>query len=55
VAGLVDEMGMVEIINQNGTNLSNANVTNTKFGRNTGMYPSLKQDLIVRGAIFNEC
>lgn len=36
-----------------GTNLSNANVTNTKFGRNQGIYPSLEQDLVARGAIFD--
>jgi uncharacterized protein YjbI with pentapeptide repeats len=36
------------------TNFSNANVTNTKFGRGWGIYPSLKQDIISRGAIFDE-
>jgi uncharacterized protein YjbI with pentapeptide repeats len=36
-----------------GINWSNANVTNTKFGRNQGIYPSLEQDLVARGAIFD--
>jgi uncharacterized protein YjbI with pentapeptide repeats len=37
-----------------GANFSNANVKGTKFGRNSGIYPTLKQDLIARGAIFKE-
>ncbi len=36
------------------TNFSNANVTNTKFCRHRAIYPSLEQDLIARGAIFDE-
>jgi uncharacterized protein YjbI with pentapeptide repeats len=44
----------LENANLDGANFNNANVTNTKFGKNTGIYPSLKQDLIDRGAIFDE-
>jgi uncharacterized protein YjbI with pentapeptide repeats len=37
-----------------GANFSDADVTNTKFGNNRGMYLSLKQDLMARGAIFED-
>jgi uncharacterized protein YjbI with pentapeptide repeats len=37
-----------------GANFSDADVTNTKFGDNRGMDPSLKQDLMARGAIFED-
>jgi hypothetical protein len=37
-----------------GANLSNADVTNTQFAHSRGLSPSLKQDLISRGAIFDE-
>jgi uncharacterized protein YjbI with pentapeptide repeats len=34
-------------------NLSDADVENTKFGYNSGLSESMKQDLIARGAIFD--
>ena len=40
--------------NLSGTNLNNTNVKNTQFGANLGIHLSLKQNLIERGAIFND-
>jgi uncharacterized protein YjbI with pentapeptide repeats len=39
--------------NLSGANLRGANVMNTRFGSNFGLFESLKQDLIARGAIFD--
>lgn len=44
----------LECTNLVGTVFTNANVTNTRFFRQSGIHPTLKQDLIARGAIFHE-
>jgi Pentapeptide repeats (8 copies) len=40
--------------NLSGTNLSNANIKNTRFGYNIGISDPMKQELIDRGAIFED-
>ena len=40
--------------NLSGANLTGANVENALFGNNEGLTKSLKQDLIARGALFQD-